>query len=83
MKFCLYDTKYDRVILIEKDFVTAVSLKDKFGLSVDIAVLPIMSKKEYLSFPISFRGEVSGRFYLLYEVPGIIEPKFDQVIVQD
>ncbi|MEC0227690.1 hypothetical protein [Paenibacillus alba] len=83
MKFCLYDTKYDRIILIEKNFLSALMLKDKFGLSVDIAVLPILSEKEYLSFPSSFRGEVSGRSYLLYEVPGVIELKYDQVIVQD
>ncbi|OPH50410.1 hypothetical protein BC351_07040 [Paenibacillus ferrarius] len=83
MKFCLYDTKYDRVILIEKNFLTALTLKDKFALSVDIAVLPILSEKEYLSFPSSFRGEVSGRSYLLYEVPGVIELRYDQVIVQE
>ncbi|GGI45624.1 hypothetical protein GCM10008018_13090 [Paenibacillus marchantiophytorum] len=83
MKFCLYDTKYDRIILIEKSFLSALELKDRFGMSVDIAILPILSKKEYMSFPSSFRGEVSGRSYLLYEVPGVIEQRYDQVIVQE
>ncbi|UKS24109.1 hypothetical protein LOZ80_20980 [Paenibacillus sp. HWE-109] len=83
MKFCLYDTKYDRIILVEKSFLTALELKDRFGMAVDIAILPILSKKEYMSFPSSFRGEVSGRSYLLYEVPGVIEQRYDQVIVQE
>ncbi|MDD9269064.1 hypothetical protein ACFPES_18630 [Paenibacillus sp. GCM10023248] len=83
MKFCLYDTKYDRIILIENKFAAALSMKEKFGMSVDIAVLPLLSKDQYLASPPSFRGEVNGRFYLLYDIPGFPEKKYGQVIIHE
>lgn len=83
MEFCLYDNKNERVVLIENDLLSAFNLKTRCGLSSDISVLPIMSKYEYLSFPASFRGEVNGITYLLYEVPGLLERRYDQVIVRD
>ncbi|NOU74663.1 hypothetical protein GC098_25290 [Paenibacillus sp. LMG 31458] len=52
-------------------------------MSSDVSVLPILTKDEYLSFPASFRGEVNGLSYLLYEVPGVLEARYDQVIVRD
>ncbi|MBP1965324.1 hypothetical protein J2Z65_004561 [Paenibacillus aceris] len=84
MKFCLYDKRDKRVVLIENNILSAFNLKKtKCGMSSDISVLPILSKDEYLSFPDSFRGEVNGLSYLLYEVPGILERRYDQVIVRD
>ncbi|NOU88379.1 hypothetical protein GC102_21845 [Paenibacillus sp. LMG 31460] len=83
MKFCLYDNIQEQVVLIENNLLSAYYLKTEYGLSSDISVLPILSKDEYLSFPASFRGEVSGRSYLLFKVSGVVERRYDQVIVRD
>ncbi|MFC5449984.1 hypothetical protein [Paenibacillus aestuarii] len=53
----------------------------KTSLSSDIGVLPVLSSHEYESFPPSFRGEVNGRLYLLYELPGMNKRVYDQVLV--
>ncbi|OCT14759.1 hypothetical protein A8709_11320 [Paenibacillus pectinilyticus] len=83
MRFCLYDIKYDRVILVAKNFASALEQKEKFGIFNDVSVFPLLSKKEYMLVPHSYRGNVSGRHYLLYEIPGVIEQRYDQVIVQE
>lgn len=83
MRFCLYDIKYDRIILVAKNLTMAVSQKEKFGLSNDVSVYPLLTKEEYLLFPHSFRGIVNGQNYLLFEVPGRLEQKYDRVIIQD
>ncbi|CAG7651469.1 hypothetical protein ACFQI7_28185 [Paenibacillus allorhizosphaerae] len=83
MKFCLYEAKNDRIVQVEDDILVAASARRALGRSNEISLLPIISKEEYESFPFSFRGEVNGRYYLFYEVPGIIPHKYDQVIVVD
>lgn len=83
MKFCLYDTKQNQIILVDHNLPAVLSHKRRMGISVDVAVLPLLSKQEYITYPPSFRGEVNGRNYLLYHVPGILEYRYDRVIVQD
>jgi hypothetical protein len=83
MKFCLYDTKYERIILVAKNLTMAFSQKEKFALSNEVSIFPLLSKEEYMLYPHSFRGIVNGQSYLLFEVPGGLEHKYDRVIVQD
>ncbi|WP_246293906.1 S-layer homology domain-containing protein [Paenibacillus planticolens] len=83
LKFCLYDNKYEQVILIKNNIRSVIRYKMDRKMSSEVTVLPILSKDEYLSYPASFRGEINGVSYLLYEVPGVLEARFDQVIVHD
>ncbi|MDQ0896392.1 MULTISPECIES: hypothetical protein [unclassified Paenibacillus] len=81
MKFCLYEAINERIVHVENDIMAAVSARNARGYSKDISILPLLLMEEYDAFPASYRGEVSGRFYLLYEVPGVFEQRYDQVIV--
>lgn len=81
MKFCLYEAKNERIVHVEDDIMAVISARNTLGYSKDISVLPLIVKNEYDAFPASYRGEVGGRFYLLYEVPGALEKRYDTVIV--
>jgi hypothetical protein len=82
MRFCLYDEQKASVLFVMDKFEDAIKKMAQERANTSVRIYPLLTCEEYEAYPHSFRGVVSGRYYLLYSLNESMESIYGQVIIE-